>query len=234
MKQTDKVLFAILMVGLIFSFSYKTIAQTSEDKSNPQSKKKSTEQVKSKHKKKSTENVNSNYDSVKIGDLEWMTENLNVDHYRNGDPIPEVQDSVQWKNVTTGAWCYYNNDPENGKKYGKLYNWYAVNDSRGLAPESWHVPTKTEFETLAAVVNNDGNALKALGQGSGRSAGTNTSGFSALLAGYRYDDGYFYNLGYHTDFWSSTEDYASYSYDMYLNNTSGIYFYYGILGGGWT
>jgi uncharacterized protein (TIGR02145 family) len=215
MKQTDKVLFAILMVGLIFSFSYKTIAQTSEDKSNPQSKKKSTEQV------------NSNYDSVKIGAQTWMTENLNIDHYRNGDPIPEVQDSVQWKNLKTGAWCYYNNDPENGKKYGKLYNWYAVNDTRGLAPEGWHVPTKAEFNTLDLTVKGNGNALKVLGQGTGSGAGTNTSGFSALLAGYRdYTNGGFLGLGGYTDFWSSTENDTYIAYYLRLSsNASDIYLY---------
>jgi uncharacterized protein (TIGR02145 family) len=116
--------------------------------------------------------------TVKIGAQTWMAENLNVDHYRNGDPIPEVQGKKEWSNLKSGAWCYYNNDSENGKKYGKLYNWYAVNDPRGLAPEGWHVPTEGEFETLKAAVKNDGNALKAKGQGSGSGTGTNTSGFA--------------------------------------------------------
>jgi uncharacterized protein (TIGR02145 family) len=134
-----------------------------------------------------------------------MAENLNTDHYRNGDAIPEVEDPAQWGNLKTGAWCYYDNKPENGKKYGKLYNWYAVNDPRGLAPEGWHIPTQAEFKTLGAAVNNNGNALKAIGQGSGDGAGTNTSGFSALLAGYRDGNGGFLDLGVFADFWSSSE-----------------------------
>jgi uncharacterized protein (TIGR02145 family) len=165
--------------------------------------------------------------TVKIGKQTWMAENLNVDHYRNGDPIPVVQDQEKWKNLKTGAWCYYNNDPNNGKKYGKLYNWYAVNDPRGLAPKDWHIPTLEEFKTLKVAVNNNGNALKALGQGSGKGAGTNTSGFSALLAGYRDINGNFTNLGYYTNFWSSTESntYDAYYLSLY-NDGSYIYLYY--------
>jgi uncharacterized protein (TIGR02145 family) len=141
----------------------------------------------------------------KIINQGWMTENLNVDHYRNGDPIPEVKDLVEWSKLKTGAWCYYQNDQENGKKYGKLYNWYAVNDPRGLAPKGLHVPTKKEFEKLIETVHRDGNALKAVGQGIEAGVGTNTSGFSALLAGCRYISGYFTGLGWDTEFWSSSE-----------------------------
>jgi uncharacterized protein (TIGR02145 family) len=75
------------------------------------------------------------YDSVTIGSQIWMKKNLDVDHYRNGDPIPQITDTIQWARLTTGAWCYNNNDPAIGTIYGKLYNWYAVNDPRGLAPE---------------------------------------------------------------------------------------------------
>jgi uncharacterized protein (TIGR02145 family) len=142
--------------------------------------------------------------TVKIGQQTWMAENLNVDNYRNGDPIPEVEDPTEWKNLTTGAWCYYGNNPENGKKYGKLYNWDAVNDPRGLAPDGWHIPTEAEFEILEAAVYKDGNALKAIGQGSGGGDGTNTSGFSAQLAGFRNTVGDFYRLETNAYFWSST------------------------------
>ncbi|MGA7722731.1 MAG: fibrobacter succinogenes major paralogous domain-containing protein [Ignavibacteriaceae bacterium] len=154
--------------------------------------------------------------SVKIGNQIWMAENLNVDHFRNGDSIPEVQGSVQWSKLTTGAWCYYENKTANSKKYGKLYNWYAVNDPRGLAPEGWHIPTKAEFETLEAAVNEDGNALKEIGKGLGNGAGTNRSGFSALLEGLRYYNGAFYDLDYHTYFWSSTEYDTGNADDLYL------------------
>ena len=81
------------------------------------------------------------YPSVIINGKEWMQNNLNVTKYRNGDIIPEVTDETQWANLTTGAWRYIANDPA----YGKLYNWYAVNDPRGLAPQGWHVPTTNDF-----------------------------------------------------------------------------------------
>ena len=81
-----------------------------------------------------------------IGSQVWMLKNLNVDHYRNGNPITQITDSAKWANLTTGAWCYYNNDPANGTTYGKLYNWYPVNDPRGLAPLGLHVPTDDEWK----------------------------------------------------------------------------------------
>jgi uncharacterized protein (TIGR02145 family) len=167
------------------------------------------------------------FKTVKIGNQIWMAENLNVEHYRNGDLIPQVKDKEEWTKLKTGAWCYYDNDPENGKKYGKLYNWYAVNDPRGLAPEGWHISTKENFESLILEVSKDANALKAIGQGTGVGAGTNTSGFSALLAGNRYYDGSFYGLGVSPIFWSSTENNAAIAYFMYLSindNNFNLYF----------
>jgi uncharacterized protein (TIGR02145 family) len=82
----------------------------------------------------------SNDCTINIAGQLWMTKNLDVDHYRNGDLIPQVQNMEQWCALKTGAWCYYNNDPANEKAYGKLYNWYAINDPRGLAPEGFHIP----------------------------------------------------------------------------------------------
>lgn len=91
------------------------------------------------------------YKSVKIGTQTWTTENLNVSTFRNGDQIPEAKTKEEWEKAGKEgrpAWCYYENDPKNGAKYGKLYNWYAVNDSRGLAPAGWHIPTDEEWTTL--------------------------------------------------------------------------------------
>ena len=85
---------------------------------------------------------------VTIGTSNWMSSNLQVTQYRNGDPIPQVT-TAQLSTLTTGAWCYYNNDPATGPIYGKLYNWYAVKDARGLAPLHWHVPSSSEWTTLA-------------------------------------------------------------------------------------
>ena len=90
--------------------------------------------------------------SVKIGTQTWTTENLNVSTFRNGDPISEAKTNEEWDEAGKNkqpAWCYYENDPKNGAKYGKLYNWYAVNDPRGLAPAGWHVPSDAEWTILS-------------------------------------------------------------------------------------
>ena len=89
--------------------------------------------------------------TVNIGKQIWMTKNLNVDKFRNGDPIPEAKTDAEWLSAGENeqpAWCYYDNDPANGAKYGKLYNWFAVNDNRGLAPEGYHIPSDEEWITL--------------------------------------------------------------------------------------
>jgi uncharacterized protein (TIGR02145 family) len=100
------------------------------------------------------------YNSVIIGTQEWQKENLNVSKYSDGTPIPQVTNASNWASLSTGAWCYYNNDPANGAIYGKLYNWYAVagiHDAasltnpdlrKKLAPTGWHIPTDTEWTTI--------------------------------------------------------------------------------------
>ena len=85
---------------------------------------------------------------VLIGTQIWTNRNLDVETYRDGTPIPQVTDPTAWEALTTGAWCYYANNTANGIIYGKLYNWFAVNDSRGLAPSGWHVPTRDEWFVL--------------------------------------------------------------------------------------
>ncbi len=126
-----------------------------------------------------------NIETVVIGTQEWTKKNLDVSTYRNGDIIPEVKDPKEWDVLTTGAWCYYNNDPKNGPIYGKLYNWYAVNDSRGLAPEGFHIPTDMEL-----------NRVKDL---------KDPAGFSGLPGGHRYYYSTFYNIGSYGYWWSSSE-----------------------------
>lgn len=98
-------------------------------------------------------NANQKIETVVIGNQEWTTKNLDVSKYRNGDLIPEVKDYYQWLSLTSGAWCYYNNDSNNGVLYGKLYNWYAVNDPRGLAPEGYHIPSEKEWIALRNYLN---------------------------------------------------------------------------------
>jgi uncharacterized protein (TIGR02145 family) len=105
------------------------------------------------------------FKSVKIGTQTWMTENLNVSTFRNGDPIPEAKTVEEWEKADKEgkpAWCYYDNDPKNGAIYGKLYNWYAVIDPRGLAPAGWHVPSDPEWTTLGDFLGDDaGKKMKS-------------------------------------------------------------------------
>ncbi len=170
------------------------------------------------------------YTAVTIGEQHWMYKDLNVDHYRNGDSIPEVRDSAQWAHLKTDAWCYFNNDSANGKIYGKLYNWNAVNDTRGLAPQKWHVPTDTEWTVLSNYlggVSVAGGKMKEIGTSywtSPNTGATNESGFSGLPGGYRYSDGMFRNINDTGYWWSATENNDTTAWRRYiLYNTTNIY-----------
>ena len=120
-----------------------------------------------------------------------MVKNLDVSKYRNGDNIPQVTDQTEWTNLTTGAWCYYENNTAYGPVHGKLYSWYAVNDSRGLAPSGWHIPSDTELTTLINCLGGDalsGGAMIEIGTTyweTPNAGATNSSGFTALPAGFR-------------------------------------------------
>lgn len=107
----------------------------------------------------------SNAQTVTIGSQIWMTKNLDVANFRNGDPIPEAKTDAEWEAAGENeqpAWCYYDNDTANGTKYGKLYNWYAVNDPRGLAPTGYHIPTDAEWTKLSDYLGNDaGTKMKS-------------------------------------------------------------------------
>jgi uncharacterized protein (TIGR02145 family) len=163
------------------------------------------------------------YSSVDIGGQIWMTRNLDVSTYLNGEPIPQVTDSSQWPKLKTGAWCYYNNDSTLGKVYGKLYNWYAVNDPRGLAPLGWHIPTENELITLSTYLGGDslaGGEMKETGTShweSPNTGATNSSFFSALPSGSRaYDYGVFYGLGLNGSWWFNSDIDASNACTSYI------------------
>ena len=148
------------------------------------------------------------FNSVKIGNQIWMTENLNLDRFRNGDIIPEAKTAEEWVaagNAKRPAWCYYDNDPKNGDKYGKLYNCYAVNDTRGLAPAGWHVPDDLEWPLLYFVLGEDsGIKMKSRSGWVNNGNGTNSSGFSGLPGGSRSSfDGEFHYGGYDGYWWSA-------------------------------
>jgi len=131
---------------------------------------------------------------VKIGKQTWATKNLDVSKFRNGEAIPLAKTNAEWKSAGENkqpAWCYYNNDPANGTTYGKLYNWYAVNDPRGLAPNGYHIPTDKEWTTLTTYLGGDWSAGTKMKSSSGWKSGNNTSGFNALPGGFRHIDGNF-------------------------------------------
>jgi uncharacterized protein (TIGR02145 family) len=148
--------------------------------------------------------------TIVIGNQQWMKENLDVVTYRNGDVIPQVTDAAAWAGLTTGAWCYYSNSADNGTIYGKLYNWYAVNDSRGLAPQGWHIPTDAEWTTLGNLLGGDavaGGKMKTTGTtrwNTPNTSATNESGFAGLPGGNRNSDGTYVNISGDGSWWSAT------------------------------
>jgi uncharacterized protein (TIGR02145 family) len=166
--------------------------------------------------------------TVTIGTQTWAVANLNVSTFRNGDSIPEARTNKEWQ--TSGelgkpAWCYYNNDPANGTKYGKLYNWYAVNDPRGLAPAGWTMPSDADWTKLTYYSGGQGAAgerMKSTAGWSEGNNGTNETGFIGLPAGYRVENGIFLNLGSIGIWWSSTESKSLTAIDHYLSMNSSL------------
>ena len=148
---------------------------------------------------------------IKIGDQTWITKNLDVDTYRNGDVIPEVEDDWEWEDCCsskTGAWCYYENE-YNGT--GKLYNWYAVNDPRGLAPKGYHIPSEEEWSILIDNIGDDNypfstaTKMKSTAGWNNIRNGSNSSGFAGLPGGRRFCSGTFYGGGEEGNWWISTD-----------------------------
>jgi uncharacterized protein (TIGR02145 family) len=166
------------------------------------------------------------YHAVKIGDQVWTVENLKVTRYRNGDAVPNITDDSQWESLTTGAYCNYVNNPNNAAVYGRLYNFYAVIDSRNIAPQGWHIPTDAEWTTLTTVLGGDGVAggkMKEPGTTHWNSPNTgadNSSGFTGLGAGYRFNFGLFKYILISEFFWTITEKDAGNAWTRYLYSES--------------
>ena len=119
--------------------------------------------------------------TVTIGTQVWMTKNLDLATFRNGDPIPEAKTDEEWEKAGENkqpAWCYYDNDPANGAKYGKLYNWYAVIDSRGLAPVGYHIPSDADWTKLNDFLGGEGVAYRENPQHSRHKKQINYSGYA--------------------------------------------------------
>jgi uncharacterized protein (TIGR02145 family) len=173
------------------------------------------------------------YPLVAIGSQCWFKENLRSDNYRNGDPIPGGLSNAEWTSTTAGAQAVYNEDPANLELYGRLYNWYAVNDARGLCPTGWHVPSDGEWMELemelgmtAEQANStgwrgtyQGTQLKSSSSDTPTWNGTNSSGFSTLPSGYRdHYDGAFLNEGYSGIWWSSSANGSSSAWLRHLSS----------------
>ena len=146
------------------------------------------------------------YKVVQIGKQKWLAENLNTSHFRNGDPIPEMEGAAEWQaagDQHRPAWCYYNGDSASGNKYHKLYNWYALTDRRGLAPEGWHIPTLAEWEALTGSLGGENGAgvrMKSHDEWNGN----NASGFTALPGGYRNSNDVFVHVRNMASWWSAS------------------------------
>ena len=172
------------------------------------------------------------YALVGIGNQCWFKENLRSDNYRNGDGIPGNLADSQWTTTTSGAQTVYgegtsyvshgsSDEVANLAAYGRLYNWYAVNDARGLCPVGFHVPTDSDWTALENALgglSEAGTALKSSATDSPPWDGSNTSGFSALPGGYRFNySGNFTSLGYDGYWWSSSP-YGSFAWGRYLGS----------------
>ena len=179
----------------------------------------------------------SKFPSITIGTQTWKTKNLDVATYSDGTPIPQVTDPTQWTNLTTGAWCYYNNDSVNGATYGKLYNWYAVagihdtdpnTPNKKLAPTGYHIPSDAEWTTLTEYLGGQdvaGGKMKEEGTihwTSPNTDATNSSGFTGLPGGYRnYYLGSFDTIGNRCYWWSSLEANTSFALGRVLHFNGG-------------
>jgi len=174
---------------------------------------------------------------ISIGKQVWMIQNLNVDQFQNGDPIPNAKTNLEWIKAAENrhpAYCYFNNLDANGHKYGKLYNWYAVNDSRGLAPKGFHIPSEAEWEELRSfVIGSDdydincelSKKIKSIdGWEKNKKKimnGDNSTGFNAYPGGARLIDGQFEEIGFVSGWWTSTEVESEVAWDSYLDNNFG-------------
>jgi uncharacterized protein (TIGR02145 family) len=170
------------------------------------------------------------YTTITIGTQTWLKENLKTTTYNDGTPIPLVSKSTTWSNLSTPAFCWYNNDEASFKSgYGALYNWYAIsittNGGKNICPSGFHVPSDVEWTVLTDYLTSNGfgyggngadiakalsatwgwNASSTLGTPGNDPGSNNSSGFTAVPGGYRNINGTFSNFGFYGHWWSSTE-----------------------------
>jgi uncharacterized protein (TIGR02145 family) len=152
-----------------------------------------------------------NIPQIQLGSQVWMTKNLEVTTFNNGEPIPQVTSDAEWEKAGKEgrpAWCYYNNDSTTSAKYGRMYNWYALNDPRGLAPQGWHIPTNQEWITLEEFfgIPDAGTRMKCDTALDNTNPGKNNPGFCAVLGGYRDRNGRFTGMDEFTYLSGITQD----------------------------
>ena len=160
------------------------------------------------------------WDSISIGNQVWASKNFSETHFQNGNEIPYIEDDELWEHhglLGKPAWCFYNNDPSTEPIYGRLYNWHAATDPRGIAPKGWKLPSDSDWEEMekylegTAVGDSSGFpqiGLKLKGKYHWNDAGngSDTLGFNAIPAGYRATDGPFRDQGGTANFWSTTDN----------------------------
>lgn len=176
--------------------------------------------------------IDSSFSTVKIGNQLCMSQNLSVETFQNGDIIPEAKTNEEWERAfktEKPAWCFYNNDSQYEAQLGKLYNWFAVNDPRGLASLGFHVPEKSEWDSLICALGGQKIAGSKLKNASGwplNGNGTNESGFNGLPGGTRFYNGLFDNERKYGHWWTATPLPPFYAWQYYLICTDdGVGFY---------
>lgn len=208
-RKHDNCIFFILLFSMICSIHVSCKKDTSSENNSPPG--------------ETLTDIDGNvYQTVKIGSQTWMKENLAVIHYRNGDPVLNIINDSLWVTSDSGAYCNFNNDESYIKTYGRLYNWYAVNDTRMLSPAGWHIPTDEEWKQLEIFLGltheqadsidcfrgtTEGGKMKEPGNLHWRdpnSGATNSSGFSSLPGGARYVDSFTY-FTFYGFWWTATK-----------------------------
>ncbi len=165
-----------------------------------------------------------NVKEITIGSQVWMSKNLSTSTFLNGDPIPEAKTPKEWEKAGKSrkpAWCSYENKNSNDKKYGKLYNWYALVDPRGIIPDGWAVPNEDCFLTLIEHLGGEdeaGTKMKSTDGWTQEGNGDNLSGFNGLPGGYRASDGNFYELKERGNWWTSDQHDNEYAYLYWLSD----------------
>ncbi|MFH1121470.1 MAG: FISUMP domain-containing protein [Bacteroidota bacterium] len=163
------------------------------------------------------------YHTVTIGSHVWLVENLKVTHYRNGDEVELITGNAAWEGITSGAYSNYDHSSGNAEIYGRLYNWFAVNDGRNIAPEGWHVSSDEDWSDLSGSQGGDavaGSKLKEAGTIHWREPNadaTNESGFSALPGGHREYGGSFDYINWGGGWWCSTEENSNDAWIRYMD-----------------